>query len=93
MYPLLHQAGLSSQTESESWDDALRLNGLYISNAVKCVPPGNKPLAAEFHQCRDYLLREWRQLASVRVILALGRDAFISVLHLPQSTGHDQATG
>nr|WP_320115429.1 uracil-DNA glycosylase [uncultured Desulfuromonas sp.] len=87
MYPLLHQAGLSSQTESESWDDALRLNGLYISNAVKCVPPGNKPLAAEFHQCRDYLLREWRQLASVRVILALGRDAFISVLHLLKAQG------
>nr|WP_320048424.1 uracil-DNA glycosylase [uncultured Desulfuromonas sp.] len=87
MYPLLFQAGLSTQEQSESWDDALRLSGLYISNAVKCVPPGNKPLASEFHQCRDYLCREWQQLTSARVILALGRDAFISVLHLLKEQG------
>ncbi|WP_316347109.1 uracil-DNA glycosylase [Desulfuromonas acetoxidans] len=87
MYPLLYQAGLSNQAESESCDDGLRLSDLYISNAVKCVPPGNKPLAEEFHQCRDYLLREWKQLTSVRVILALGRDAFISVLHLLKQQG------
>lgn len=87
MYPLLHQAGFSNQPDSVRCDDALTLNDLYISNSVKCVPPGNKPLASEFHQCRDYLVREWHQLQQVKVILTLGRDAFISVLHLLKSQG------
>ncbi|MFA5701269.1 MAG: uracil-DNA glycosylase family protein, partial [Desulfuromonas sp.] len=52
MYPLLHQAGFCSAVGAEiAADDGLELHNLYISNAVKCLPPGNKPTAAEFAAC------------------------------------------
>ncbi|MCD6525815.1 MAG: uracil-DNA glycosylase [Desulfuromonas sp.] len=87
MYPLLHEGGFSNQAEATSIDDGLQLIDLYISNAVKCVPPANKPTAAEFNTCRSYLVEEWRQLSNVRVILALGRDAFLSVLRMFKELG------
>lgn len=87
MYPLLHEAGFSNQAEAASADDGLQLFDLYISNAVKCVPPGNKPLGCEFNACRDYMLQEWRLLENVQVILTLGRDAFLSVLRMFKELG------
>lgn len=87
MYPLLYQAGFSNQEQACAVDDGLSLMNLYISNAVKCAPPGNKPTASEFNNCRSYMVQEWQQLTHVRVIFALGRDAFISVLRLLQQTG------
>lgn len=87
MYPLLFEAGFTNQAEATRADDGLMLNDLYISNAVKCVPPGNKPLASEFNTCRDFLIDEWRQLTEVKVILALGRDAFVSVLRMFKQLG------
>ncbi len=87
MYPLLCEAGFSNQPQVQSCADGLRLHNLYISNAVKCVPPGNKPTAAEFNNCRQFMLDEWEQLAEVKVLLALGRDAFISVLRMLKDVG------
>ena len=87
MYPLLHEAGFSNQSHVNDIDDGLFLTDLYISNAVKCVPPENKPTSAEFNACRPYLKQEWQQLSQVRVILALGRDAFMSVLRLLKEEG------
>jgi len=87
MYPLLYQAGFSNQAQADAIDDGLCLDNLYISNAVKCVPPGNKPTAAEFNSCRPWLLQEWQQLTEVRVLFALGRDAFISILRLLKDAG------
>ena len=51
-----------------------------IANAVKCVPPQNKPLPAEIRCCNAYLARELRGLGSVRVLLALGRVAHEAIL-------------
>lgn len=87
MYPLIYQAGFSNQPLGCDPDDGLILRDLYISNAVKCVPPDNKATSAEFNACRPYLKQEWQQLAQVQVILALGRDAFMSVLRLLKESG------
>ncbi len=82
MYPLLYQAGLASQPEAIAADDGLVLTDLYITNAVKCLPPQNKPVAAEFTQCRPYLAEELLALEKLQVIIALGRGAHTSVLRL-----------
>jgi uracil-DNA glycosylase family 4 len=87
MYPLLHLAGFSNQSEVLSADDGLELNDLYITNAVKCLPPENKPNAAEFAACRPYLEKELQELKALRVIIALGHGAHKSLLRLFQSQG------
>ncbi|ABA87995.1 uracil-DNA glycosylase superfamily protein [Syntrophotalea carbinolica DSM 2380] len=90
MYPLLHEAGFASQAEAVSSDDGLELYDLYISNAVKCVPPQNKPLAAEFHLCRPFLTAELKRLTNLKVVVALGRAAFDSYMRLCVEQGHIQ---
>ena len=88
MYPLLHHTGFCSKPMEEiRSDDGLELYDLYISNAVKCLPPANKPNAAEFAACRSWLVQEWHMLTQVKVILALGRGAFISLLHFFKGQG------
>jgi uracil-DNA glycosylase len=80
LYGTLHAAGLANAAESVSAKDALRLIDARIANAVKCVPPENKPLPAEIRCCNSYLSAELKQLTDVRVFLALGRVAHDSVL-------------
>jgi uracil-DNA glycosylase len=80
LYRTLHQAGLASAPESRSALDRLRLRGVRIVNAVKCVPPGNKPLPAEVRRCNDYLSHELGSLRGVRVYLALGHVAHGALL-------------
>ena len=87
MYPLLHQAGLSSQAEVVAADDGLELHDLYITNAVKCLPPENRPNAEEFSACRPYLEKELKALNDLRVIIALGHGAHKSLLRLFQAQG------
>ena len=87
MYPLLHRAGFANQSEILSADDGLELHDLYITNAVKCLPPENKPNAAEFTACRPYLEKELQELKALRVIIALGHGAHKSLLRLFQAQG------
>ncbi len=87
MYPLLYRAGLSNQAESTHAGDGLQLHDLYITNAVKCVPPGNKPLPPEFSACRCWLAAELASMPSLRVLVALGQGAFVSVLRLLKEEG------
>ena len=87
MYPLLHRAGFASHGEAMAADDGLRLHDLYISNAVKCVPPDNKPTPAEFACCRPFLAEELASLPRLRVIVALGQGAFTSTLRHFQTEG------
>jgi len=87
MYPLLHQAGLSNQAEVAAADDGLELRDLYITNAVKCLPPDNRPNAEEFSTCRPYLEKELKALKDLRVIIALGHGAHKSLLRLFQTQG------
>jgi uracil-DNA glycosylase family 4 len=80
LYQTLYDAGLASRPHSHAADDGLRLINARIVNAVKCVPPGNKPLPEEVRRCNGYLAAELRQLRSARVYLALGRVAHEGVM-------------
>ena len=79
----LHRAGLANQPTSVDRDDGLRLTGAYITAAVRCAPPANKPTPAERDTCRPYLDRELALLTGVRVIVCLGAFAY-EVLTAPQ---------
>jgi uracil-DNA glycosylase family 4 len=80
LYRTLHELGLASAPESRARDDGLELSGCRITNAVKCVPPGNKPLPVEIAACNGYLAAELAGLPGGCVILALGRIAHDAVL-------------
>jgi uracil-DNA glycosylase family 4 len=80
LYATLHALGLASAPVSLHADDGLRLRHARITNAVKCLPPGNKPLPAEIRRCNAYLRAELEALPGARVILALGRIAHDAVL-------------
>jgi uracil-DNA glycosylase family 4 len=64
---------------SLSRDDGMKLRDCYITAAVRCVPPSNRPTAAELHNCAPYLLDELRILFNIRIIVALGKVAFDNV--------------
>ena len=80
LYETLFALGLSNQPDGLSPDDGLQLKGARITNAVKCVPPENKPELSEIRRCNTYLAAELAALSSIRVILALGRIAHDAVL-------------
>lgn len=80
LYQSLFEAGLASAATSVNAEDGLRLKGARIANAVKCVPPQNKPLPAEIRTCNAYLAQEIRDLKGVQVFLSLGRVAHEAVL-------------
>ncbi|MDE2335362.1 MAG: uracil-DNA glycosylase [Rhodospirillales bacterium] len=79
LYGALLKAGLAQGRYTAEPDDAMRL-GVRIVNAVRCVPPQNKPVPAEIRACNDFLRAEFAGLARLRVILALGRIAHDAVL-------------
>lgn len=80
LYESLHGLGLASQARSDSARDALTLRGVRITNAVKCVPPENKPETREIKRCNAYLKAELAALPSGTAILALGLIAHKAVL-------------
>lgn len=62
--------------------DGIKLNGAIILNAVKCLPPENKPTGAEINNCRDYLAKALDGLPELKIILALGKIAHDSIIRL-----------
>lgn len=76
LYPALYRAGLASQPESTDLRDGMTLHGCYITAAVRCAPPGNRPSAEEQANCRPYLIEELGLLKRARVLLCLGQIAF-----------------
>ena len=86
MYPILYKVGFASQPNGEHRDDGLILWDCYITAAVRCAPPDNKPLPSELANCAWYLDREVAILKDVRVVVALGKIAFDAYLaHLRRS--------
>src|SRR3982074_2843694 len=73
LYATLFKFGFSTRATSSGADDGLRLIGARITNAVKCLPPGNKPLPEEVRNCNAYLSAELASVADGAAILALGR--------------------
>jgi len=80
LYRTLHKFGFASQPESVSADDSLRLSGCRITNAVKCLPPQNKPETSEIRTCNRFLRQELESLGEGRAVLALGNIAHQAVL-------------
>jgi uracil-DNA glycosylase family 4 len=80
LYATLQNFGFSAGTYAAHAGDGLTLRDCMITNAVRCVPPQNKPIGAEIRHCRDYLTARIQQLPRVAAIVALGRIAHDSTL-------------
>ena len=80
LYQMLHQHGFSNKAESLSLNDSLELNNCRITNAVKCLPPQNKPLTDEIKNCNHFLANELAALELGSVVLALGKIAHDAVI-------------
>jgi len=76
LFRALNKTGFANQPISVNRNDGLQLQDCYVTAAVRCAPPQNKPTPQENVNCRPYLLRELELLSRVRVIVALGRFAF-----------------
>lgn len=93
LYQTLYDFGFSTAPESRSRDDGLELNDCRITNAVKCLPPQNKPQTSEIRQCNNFLKNELAGLPSRAVILALGRIAHDAVLRAQEERACDHVFG
>ena len=80
LYETLHRYGYGSQAQAIEPDDGLQLSGCRITNAVKCLPPQNKPQPDEVHRCNAHLAGELAALPSGAAVLALGTIAHHAVL-------------
>ena len=81
MYPILYRVGFASQPNATDRKDGLKLIGCYITAAVRCAPPDNKPLPSELANCAPYLDRELAILKDVKIVVALGKIAFDAYLN------------
>ncbi len=77
---VLFETGFASQPTSESMDDGMRYDGCYLTAAVKCAPPGDRPSREEFDACGRYLDEELELLTNVTSVVALGQMAFSAFL-------------
>jgi len=80
LYATLLKFGLATGTFQATPEDDLQLNGAIVINAVKCLPPANKPTPEEIHTCRPFLDGQLAVLPSVRVVIALGQIAHQSAV-------------
>lgn len=81
MYPILYETGFASQPSAVDRNDGMKLSDLYITAAVRCAPPDNKPLPAELLACSSFLDRELAGLEKVKVVVALGKIGFDAYLN------------
>ena len=91
MYPVLHEVGFASQPTALDREDGLELRDAYITAAVRCAPPDNKPLPEEIRNCAPYLDREIGALVRLKVVVALGRIGFEAYLSYAQRSGRIQS--
>ncbi len=87
LFAALHRVGLANQPASRDIDDGLALIDTYIAAAVRCAPPGNKPLPEERDNCAPYLERELRLLERVRSVVALGSYGWDAALRAIAANG------
>lgn len=88
LYQMLHKYGFATHDESVSADDDLQLTDCRITNAVKCLPPDNKPVGAEISTCNQFLKNEVNGIQANAVVLALGgiaHRAIVKALGLRQT--------
>lgn len=87
MYPILHKAGFASQPTAIRREDGLQLIDAYITAAVRCAPPENKPSPEEIGNCAAFLDREFAALTNVKVVVVLGKIAFDAYLNYLKRRG------
>lgn len=87
MYPVLYETGFANQPTATDRNDGLRLTNLYITAAVRCAPPDNKPLPSELANCSKFLDRELEGLKHVKVVVALGKIGFDAYLNYLKRRG------
>ena len=82
LFKSLHSANISNQNFSKNMNDGLKLKSSYITNILKCVPPGDKPMKNELLSCSNYFEKELDYLKNLKVIVALGKVAFDNCLKI-----------
>lgn len=87
LFRSLHRTGFASQPTSEHANDGLSLSEVFITSAVHCAPPDNKPTTAERTTCLDWTVAELRALPSLRVVVALGGIGYDAVLAMAEPLG------
>jgi len=87
MFPVLYETGFANQPNATDRDDGLELKDLYITAAVRCAPPDNKPLPQELAECSQFLDREITGLERVMVVVALGKIGFDAYLNYLKRLG------
>jgi uracil-DNA glycosylase len=80
MYPVLHRLGFASQPNALDRNDGMKLHDMWITAAVRCAPPDNKPLPSELSNCAEFTDRELAALKNLKVVVALGKIAFDAYL-------------
>jgi uracil-DNA glycosylase family 4 len=87
LYPVLHKSGFASQSTATHREDGLHLIDAYITAAVRCAPPDNKPAPDEIANCASHLDREFAALTNVKVVVVLGKIAFDAYLNYLKRRG------
>ena len=87
MYPVLYETRFANQPTATNRNDGLKLTDLYITAAVRCAPPDNKPLPVELAECSVFLDRELAGLKRVKVVVALGKIGFDAYLNYLKRSG------
>jgi len=82
LFKSLYAIKISNQSFSKKMNDGLKLNSTYITNILKCVPPGDKPLNKELINCSNYFMNELNNLKKLKVIVTLGKVAFDNCLKI-----------
>ena len=94
LYKCLHGVKISNQSNSDSINDGLKLKDAYITTALKCVPPGDKPNREELVNCFQFFNNEIDNLKNLKTIVALGKIAFDScVLFFKQNYNYKEKIG
>jgi uracil-DNA glycosylase family 4 len=88
LWAAMHVVGLADRPTSRRAEDGLTLAGAYVTAAVRCAPPENKPTVEERDNCAPYLVRELAALDRVRVIVPLGRFGWDAALRTAAALGH-----
>ena len=87
LYRALHRAGFANQPESIDRSDGLELSDVFVTAAVRCAPPANKPQGSERDACRPWLDRELDVMRNVKVVVTLGGFAYAQTLRILADRG------